>query len=255
VFILSLEKPRILMLIDTKIVSSVTFKRGGDAPDPKVVGAKAAALLTLPASWVPPFIVLTRAFMEAAGATSASILEIIDNLNPDQRVAFNEIVANAQSRNTPLLVRSNFEDEDIGTRGSYSSYVVNPNKSEIVMAIEKFVSIGVPVFPIIQRVIQPGVLGQSGLSKVCRKRGIKWAKPEFGLAKPLQSLVWWHLKLIKLWAGCGRLPAIYLIVVQATTIVNGFGMGAVYGLCRQTLPRRFITILQPMSISRDRWAE
>jgi predicted house-cleaning noncanonical NTP pyrophosphatase (MazG superfamily) len=133
--------------------------------DASYVGGKAVGLLRLPVGWVPPFVVLTRAFrdlvLERGGVASAlqalSEHEIgtFDNLLHDARDAVDN-----SSQTGLLLVRSNGAHEKLSDRGTYQSYSVPPARDEVANAIEAVMySGGADMFVIVQRAVEPGLLG------------------------------------------------------------------------------------------------
>lgn len=129
------------------------------AQSPELVGGKAAGLLRLPLSWVPPFIVLGPSFLNrrasCGSVKSALASHRIANTSP--RLAFEGVLGGEAG---VVLLRSNSPCEQ-ARPGRGRTTVVRGVAGDIVQALEA--SLGDPAggsqLPLIQRAIEPALLG------------------------------------------------------------------------------------------------
>ena len=132
--------------------------------DHEYVGAKAAGLFRLPREWVPPFLVLTRAFYASHKLNNGRTHGLGSLSHQDNQLLtyyLQKIRDRAWATTPRLLVRSNAPTETLRVRGSYASLTASPNIADIAEAITKvFASSGTDAMCIIlQACITPGWLG------------------------------------------------------------------------------------------------
>ena len=127
--------------------------------DASFLGAKATGLLSLPPTWVPRFVILTRKFYEMWQLTR-SASAALQNITQAEQDLINQFLRAASTASTQLMVRSNCPEEFLATRGAYLSRQVSASVSEVAAATDDIITNGEPepVYVLIQQFI-PGWRG------------------------------------------------------------------------------------------------
>ena len=146
--------------------------------DAGFVGGKARGVFRLPRDWVPPFVVLTKAFFES-WTQRLNVVNVFANLPPTEQTLLDEffarIVPTFCKGGARVMVRSNSPRETLSSRGSFASYPAAPTREAAADAIEKlFVSsedTGMCV--LLQVGIEPGIAGHlSNERRVSRQKNL-----------------------------------------------------------------------------------
>jgi hypothetical protein len=141
--------------------------------DPSFLGAKAMGLLSLPSTWVPHFVILTKEFYDMwSRARTAS--KVFQDISEFETRILDEFLRSARESSRQIIVRSNCPEELLEKRGAYLSHQVNASLSEVAAAIDEVVVDGEPesVYVLIQYFI-PGWRGHlSNERRVSSKRSI-----------------------------------------------------------------------------------
>ncbi len=124
------------------------------------LGSKAAGLHMLPSTWVPPFVVLGASFRKrwrpgmdvgAALAREAKLGRELAQLLESARVDSDEGIAR-------LLVRSNGPGEH-GDPGGGETFVAPAEREALESVLHRALRASADSYPLVQRAIEPGVLG------------------------------------------------------------------------------------------------
>jgi predicted house-cleaning noncanonical NTP pyrophosphatase (MazG superfamily) len=142
--------------------------------DVNFVGAKGVGLFRLPPGWVPPFVVLTKAFSELI-TQSGSVANALTSLTGADRTAFRDLLDSAQRSGSAIFVRSNSPHENLGDRGAYRSYTIEPDLRAIAEAIAAvFASTHAQMYVIVQVAIQPGLQGHMSNERRVTSQANRW---------------------------------------------------------------------------------
>ena len=152
------------MLPQPLIVASWKTYSKNLTDDAGFVGGKACGVFRLPRDWVPPFIILTRAFFEQ-WTEKPNAVTIFANLGTAEQTLLAElldrIVPSFTGGGARVVVRSNSAVENLAARGSFESYPATPTRKRVANAVDQLLasSRGEVMCAMVQVGIEPGIAG------------------------------------------------------------------------------------------------
>lgn len=153
--------------------------------DASFVGGKAVGLFQLPAYWVPSFLVLTRRFHEILSDKMA--LSVIEELPPDELEILTSFLSSLSRTSQRVLVRSNAAHEgSVATVGAYMSQAVPAELPAVAEAMDRIASQAapIPMFPLLQSCLEPGLLGHMSNERRVSKERSTWLVEGFRESGP-----------------------------------------------------------------------
>lgn len=139
----------------------------GAVPTRAFVGTKGVGLLKLPSEWVPPFVVLTSAFVDifSAVTTPSTAMKLLDSTSHTRLQDF--------ASSGRVIVRSNGATEGIQARGQHRSIPAS-TIGEIDGLVVEMLRSGSDERPLIQRCIEPAIVGHMSNERRFSERSDSW---------------------------------------------------------------------------------